>query len=45
LINNVGSSKKGYKKIKFCGNQAQKDGLQYFWVDSCCIGSFVPSAG
>jgi hypothetical protein len=37
LINGVGSSKKGYKKIKFCGKQAQKDGLRYFWVDSCCI--------
>lgn len=30
-------SKKGYDKIRFCGEQAQRDGLQYFWVDTCCI--------
>ena len=29
--------KSGYKKIRFCGNQAHQDGLQYFWVDTCCI--------
>ncbi|OAP63059.1 hypothetical protein AYL99_02286 [Fonsecaea erecta] len=29
--------KAGYEKIHFCGEQAQKDGLQYFWVDTCCI--------
>jgi hypothetical protein len=29
--------KAGYDKIKFCGEQAARDGLQYFWVDSCCI--------
>jgi hypothetical protein len=29
--------KGGYKKIEFCGTQAAVDGLQYFWVDSCCI--------
>lgn len=27
----------GYRKIQFCGEQATKNGLQYFWVDSCCI--------
>jgi hypothetical protein len=27
----------GYNKIRFCGEQAQLDGLQYFWVDTCCI--------
>jgi NACHT domain/Heterokaryon incompatibility protein (HET) len=32
-----GQSKAGYAKIQFCGEQARKDGLQYFWVDSCCI--------
>ncbi|KAK5201633.1 hypothetical protein LTR41_012130, partial [Exophiala xenobiotica] len=30
-------SKDGYEKIQFCGEQARKDGLQYFWVDTCCI--------
>jgi hypothetical protein len=29
--------KPGYTKIRFCGEQAQQDGLQYFWVDTCCI--------
>jgi len=28
--------KAGYKKIRFCGEQARRDGLQYFWVDTCC---------
>ena len=37
LINTSGSNKRGYRKIQFCGEQAKKDGLQYFWVDSCCI--------
>lgn len=31
------TGKAGYKKIQFCGDQAARDGLQYFWVDSCCI--------
>ncbi|KAH8674500.1 WD40-repeat-containing domain protein [Tricladium varicosporioides] len=29
--------KNGYKKLRFCGEQAAHDGLQYFWVDTCCI--------
>jgi hypothetical protein len=36
LANSLGSSKPGYRKIQFCGEQAKKDDLQYFWVDSCC---------
>lgn len=24
-------------KIRFCADQAAKDGLEYFWVDTCCI--------
>lgn len=32
-----GKTKKGYRKIRFCGEQAARDGLQYFWVDTCCI--------
>ncbi|KAJ9129921.1 HET-domain-containing protein [Pleurostoma richardsiae] len=27
----------GYDKIQFCGDQASRDGLSYFWVDTCCI--------
>ncbi|KAH6653638.1 hypothetical protein BKA67DRAFT_570686, partial [Truncatella angustata] len=26
-----------YQKILFCGKQARRDGLEYFWVDTCCI--------
>ena len=37
MSNGVASSKKGYKKIQFCGEQAKNDGLGFFWVDSCCI--------
>jgi hypothetical protein len=32
-----GTSKAGFDKIRFCGEQARRDGLQYFWVDTCCI--------
>jgi tetratricopeptide (TPR) repeat protein len=27
----------GYQKLQFCAQQAAKDGLQYFWIDTCCI--------
>jgi hypothetical protein len=37
LTKGGGKHKPGYKKIRFCGEQAQRDGLQYFWVDTCCI--------
>ncbi len=30
LISSTGNSKSGYNKIKFCGEQAANDGLQYF---------------
>lgn len=30
-------SKAGWKKIQFCAQQAARDGLEYFWVDTCCI--------
>jgi hypothetical protein len=33
----VGKDKAGYDKIQFCGRQAANDGLNYFWVDTCCI--------
>jgi hypothetical protein len=28
---------KGYAKMQFCADQAAKDGLKYFWMDTCCI--------
>jgi hypothetical protein len=37
LVHGTGKSKAGYHKIRFCGNQALQDGLQFFWVDTCCI--------
>jgi hypothetical protein len=37
LMNSTGKSKAGYNKIQFCGEQAIRDGLQHFWVDTCCI--------
>jgi len=32
-----GKSKAGYHKIRFCGDQAARDGCRYIWVDTCCI--------
>ncbi|PZD39425.1 vegetative incompatibility protein HET-E-1 [Pyrenophora tritici-repentis] len=29
--------KEGYRKIFFCAQQAKRDSLDYFWVDTCCI--------
>lgn len=37
LAKNSGKDKDGYNKIQLCGEQAKRDGLQYFWVDTCCI--------
>ncbi|KAJ4300817.1 hypothetical protein N0V90_002905 [Kalmusia sp. IMI 367209] len=30
-------SSEGYRKLRFCAQQAKRDGLDYFWVDTCCI--------
>jgi hypothetical protein len=37
IMKGTGRNKDGYKKIEFCREQAAKDGLKYFWVDTCCI--------
>jgi hypothetical protein len=37
MVEGLGTTKVGYEKIQFCGEQAARDGLQYFWVDTCCI--------
>ena len=29
--------REGYLKIFFCAQQAKRDKLSYFWVDTCCI--------
>jgi hypothetical protein len=37
LLEGTGRNKNGYEKIRFCAEQAARDDLQYFWVDTCCI--------
>lgn len=37
LMGGTGKNKAGYNKIRFCGDQAWRDGLRFFWVDTCCI--------
>jgi hypothetical protein len=29
--------KGSYQKIFFCAEQAKRDSLGHFWVDTCCI--------
>lgn len=37
LMQGVGKNKAGDRKISFCAKQASKEGLRFFWVDTCCI--------
>ncbi|KAH8759522.1 heterokaryon incompatibility protein-domain-containing protein [Diaporthe sp. PMI_573] len=37
ISDGTGQTKRGYHKIRFCGEQARRDGLSHFWVDTCCI--------
>ncbi len=37
IVNNTGKNKAGYTKMLFGGEQAIRDQLEYFWVDTCCI--------
>jgi hypothetical protein len=37
VVNGTGEGKAGYDKIRFCADQAELDGLVYFWIDTCCI--------
>lgn len=37
IVQGTGEGKTGYAKIRFCAEQAKRDGLRYFWVDTCCI--------
>ena len=37
LLKGTGKNKAGYNKIEFCRKQAISNGLQHFWVDTCCI--------
>jgi hypothetical protein len=38
----LGHEKAGYDKIRFSALQAQRDGLHYVWVDTCCINKADP---
>jgi hypothetical protein len=33
----TGRKKLGYRKLVRCGKQAAKDGLKFFWADTCCV--------
>ncbi|KAH7071166.1 hypothetical protein BKA63DRAFT_68024 [Paraphoma chrysanthemicola] len=37
LVDGTGTTKAGYRKINFCAKQAALDGLDFFWIDTCCI--------
>lgn len=37
LVDRTGHDKSGFEKIRFCGEQAKRDDIDYFWVDTCCI--------
>jgi hypothetical protein len=39
LMDSTSKGKAGYSKIRFCGEQANRDGLQYFWVDTSMLPS------
>jgi hypothetical protein len=41
LVAGTGKNKAGYNKIRFCGERATADNLQYFWVDTCCIDKSI----
>ena len=37
MMDGTGTRKAAYNKIRLCGEQARRDDLQYFWIDTCCI--------
>jgi hypothetical protein len=37
IQNHRGREKAGFKKVQHCCEQALQDGLEYAWVDTCCI--------
>jgi Heterokaryon incompatibility protein (HET) len=45
VANGTGRDKAGFEKIRFCGEQARRDSLQYSWIDTCCINkATIPSS-
>jgi hypothetical protein len=41
IVDGQRSNKPGYAKLDFCAVQAEKDGLQYCWIDTFCIDKSV----
>jgi hypothetical protein len=37
LVEGTGRTETGYEKIRACAEQTAKDGIELFWVDTCCI--------
>lgn len=37
LVLGTGKTKPGYGKISFCVGKAADNGLEYCWIDTCCI--------
>lgn len=37
MAEGTGKSKVGYRKIQFCRDEAVRNGLKHFWIDTCCI--------
>ncbi|KAI4935763.1 hypothetical protein J4E86_011385 [Alternaria arbusti] len=35
--NRARSKPSGYRKVRFCGEIARRNGIFFFWVDTCCI--------
>jgi len=43
LVDGTGEGKSGCDKLRFCAERAVEDGLEHFWVDTCCIDKSSPS--
>ncbi|KAF2995238.1 hypothetical protein E8E13_002798 [Curvularia kusanoi] len=43
LTEGKGTDKIGFDKIRFCMQQAARDGLKFSWVDTCCIKKDNPT--
>lgn len=39
VIAGIGKEKIGYFELRFCCEQAAEDGLDYFWIGTCCINT------
>jgi hypothetical protein len=37
LQEGTGKEKIGHQKLAFCAERTMRDGLEFFWVDTCCI--------